>query len=62
MEKKKKDFVQYFENEWLDSHCYWFEGAAHFVPSLNNGLGIIHVLRKPYFGLPRPPQTYSKQK
>lgn len=32
------DFVTYFEKEWLGVHCNWFEGAAQYTPSTNNGL------------------------
>lgn len=31
------DFVTYFEREWLGPHCNWFEGAADYTPSTNNG-------------------------
>lgn len=32
------DFVQYFRKEWLGVHANWYEGAAIFTPSTNNGL------------------------
>lgn len=32
------DFTTYFEKEWLGAHCNWFEGAADYTPSTNNGL------------------------
>lgn len=31
------DFVSYFKKEWLGSHCNWFEGAADYTASTNNG-------------------------
>lgn len=31
------DFVAYFKKEWLGVHCNWFEGAADYTPSTNNG-------------------------
>lgn len=31
------DFISYFQKEWLGSHCNWFEGAAEYTPSTNNG-------------------------
>ncbi|CAF2610650.1 unnamed protein product [Rotaria sp. Silwood2] len=32
------DFRQYFEQEWILSLPYWYEGAACLAPSTNNGL------------------------
>lgn len=32
------NFVAYFKKEWLNVHCNWFEGAAHYTPSTNNAL------------------------
>lgn len=31
------NFIEYFKKEWLGDHRNWFEGAAEFVPSHNNG-------------------------
>lgn len=31
------DFVAYFKKEWLGPHCNWFEGAAIYTASTNNG-------------------------
>lgn len=31
------DFVAYFQKEWLGAHCNWFEGAAEYTASTNNG-------------------------
>lgn len=31
------DFVKYFDKEWLGVHCNWFEGAADYTASTNNG-------------------------
>lgn len=31
------DFVAYFNKEWLGVHHNWFEGAADYTPSTNNG-------------------------
>lgn len=45
---KKKDplFASYFQQQWLDSHCNWFEGAAEYTPSTNNSLeGIFSLLQ-----------------
>lgn len=33
----EQDFVLYFKKEWLGVHCNWFEGAAHYTASTNNG-------------------------
>lgn len=30
--------MQYFQKEWLESHCNWYEGAAIYNPSTNNAL------------------------
>lgn len=32
------DFVMYFEEQWLGSHCNWYEAAAVYSPSTNNNL------------------------
>lgn len=32
------DLTEYFESEWLGSHCNWFESAAIYSPSTNNNL------------------------
>lgn len=37
-EHVESDFVAYFKKEWLGAHCNWFEGAADYTPSTNNGL------------------------
>lgn len=34
----ESEFVQYFQKEWLGSHCNWYEGAAVYNPSTNNAL------------------------
>ena len=34
----ERDFVEYFEKQWLGVHSNWFEGAAQFTPSTNNGV------------------------
>lgn len=31
------DFVAYFQKEWLGPHCNWFEGAAYYTATTNNG-------------------------
>lgn len=36
-ESAEPDFVPYFIKEWLGSHCNWFEGAADYTASTNNG-------------------------
>ncbi|CAF3436604.1 unnamed protein product [Rotaria socialis] len=36
--KKQIAFVEYFENEWLNSHNTWYENIQHFTPSTNDGL------------------------
>lgn len=33
----ESDFVSYFKKEWLGAHCNWFEGAAEYTASTNNG-------------------------
>jgi hypothetical protein len=47
------EFLGYFENEWLNINCGWYEGICHKTPSQDNGLeasnNIIkthHTLRK----------------
>lgn len=37
-EQVEPDYVAYFEKEWLGAHCNWYEGAANYTPSTNNGL------------------------
>lgn len=32
----EKEFIAYFEKQWLGIHCNWYEGAAMFTPSTNN--------------------------
>lgn len=32
------DFIEYFKKQWLGVHINWFEGAAQFTPSTNNGV------------------------
>lgn len=32
----EKEFVTYFQKQWLGTHCNWFEGAAVYTPSTNN--------------------------
>lgn len=36
--KHEKEFVEYFESTWLQSHCNWYESAAIYTPSTNNNL------------------------
>ncbi|CAF1379390.1 unnamed protein product [Adineta ricciae] len=36
--KKQPEFIQYFENEWLNTHNGWYEGIRHLTPSTNNAL------------------------
>jgi hypothetical protein len=36
--KKEPKFIEYFQNEWLNSHDGWYEGIKHLTPSTNNGL------------------------
>lgn len=36
--KKDKTFADYFQKEWLGTHCNWYEGAATYTPSTNNSL------------------------
>lgn len=36
-EQVEPDFITYFKREWLGAHCNWFEGAADYTPSTNNG-------------------------
>lgn len=36
--KKEPDFVKYFNKQWLGVHKNWYEGAAEYTPSTNNGL------------------------
>lgn len=31
------NFVEYFKDQWLEVHSNWFEGAAEYTPSTNNG-------------------------
>lgn len=35
---EEEDFVKYFQQEWLTTHCNWFESAAFYTPSTNNNL------------------------
>ena len=37
-DKDLHQFSKYFNKEWLTHLCYWYEGAARFSPSTNNGL------------------------
>ncbi|CAF1306954.1 unnamed protein product, partial [Rotaria sordida] len=37
-DKDLNKFSQYFSEQWLSHLCYWYEGAARFTPSSNNGL------------------------
>ncbi|CAF4632468.1 unnamed protein product [Rotaria sp. Silwood2] len=32
------DFLNYFDNEWLQLNCGWYEGIQMYVPSTNNAL------------------------
>lgn len=34
----ERNFVEYFEAQWLGDHTNWFEGAANYTPSTNNAL------------------------
>ncbi|CAF1379374.1 unnamed protein product [Adineta ricciae] len=36
--RKQPEFIQYFENEWLNTHNGWYEGIRHLTPSTNNAL------------------------
>lgn len=36
-EDAEPNFTSYFEAQWLGAHCNWFEGAADYTPSTNNG-------------------------
>lgn len=36
--KKEPQFATYFQQQWLGSHCNWYEGAAEYTPSTNNSL------------------------
>lgn len=36
-EQIETDFVTYFDKEWLGVHCNWYEGAADYTASTNNG-------------------------
>jgi hypothetical protein len=35
--KAINEFLGYFENEWLDINCGWYEGIYHKTPSQDNG-------------------------
>lgn len=37
-ESVEPDFITYFQKECLSAHCNWYEGAADYTPSTNNGL------------------------
>ncbi|CAF1163765.1 unnamed protein product, partial [Didymodactylos carnosus] len=36
--KKEPKFIEYFHNQWLNSHDGWYEDIKHLTPSTNNGL------------------------
>lgn len=36
--KTEPKFAEYFETQWLNSHCNWYEAAAIYSPSTNNAL------------------------
>ena len=37
-DRRVKDFVSYFEEQWFDKNWNWYEGAALGQPSTNNGI------------------------
>lgn len=37
-ESMERNFIEYFQKQWLRVHCNWFEGAADYTPSTNNAL------------------------
>lgn len=36
--KHEPEFMEYFEAQWLQTHCNWYESAAIYTPSTNNNL------------------------
>lgn len=36
--KIEHEFINYFEEQWLNAHCNWHESAAIYTPSTNNNL------------------------
>ena len=44
-----KEFLKYFEKQWLNKNDSWYEGAAIGYPSTNNGIEATNsVLKKHY--------------
>lgn len=37
-EELESEFIDYFRKQWLGELCNWFEGAADYTPSTNNGV------------------------
>lgn len=47
--KTESEFCSYFKKQWLGVHQNWYEGAAHYTPSTNNGLeGYNNVIKRLY--------------
>ncbi|CAF0964252.1 unnamed protein product [Adineta steineri] len=41
-----EDFLDYFDNEWIQSHSGWYEGIQLYTPSTNNGLEVTNRVIK----------------
>ena len=37
-EKDRHTFRKYFEDQWLLSLPFWYDGSENLIPSTNNGL------------------------
>lgn len=46
---KEKDFCDYFNKTWLQSHSNWYEGIASYTPSTNNGLEAFNGIFKCHY-------------
>ena len=47
--RQVREFVDYFEEQWVRKYPYWFEGAAMKHPSTNNGIESTNaVLKRDY--------------
>lgn len=41
-EQESQDLMEYFTNEWLVKHRFWYEGVAQHIPSSNNAQEATH--------------------
>ena len=44
--QREHDFLQYLENEWLNTPVSWYEGYNYFASSTNNSLETINRMLK----------------